>query len=139
MKLKYRSRRGVYYLRFRAKKIRTGSCLECARRIVPGFRRCQVHILKGRKQNLVCPHCKKPLSPELKTVRHIKVHPICQIERRRLMQRLNWARSSRTSGYIKAHRQAVNRWQTKQKSLGLCIVCHRKVQGEFRRCRLHAQ
>ena len=137
-RLKLKRRRRVYYARFRAKKIGTGSCMDCARRVFPGRRKCLIHLAKTRQENPICLHCKKRLPPELRTYRHIRVHPICQAERRRLMQRLNWARSSRTPGYVRAHRKAVKRWQAKQRRLGLCLVCHRKVKGETRRCRLHA-
>lgn len=136
MKLKFRRRRPVYYARFRAKKIRTGSCMECARRIVPGYMRCQVHIEKHRQKNLLCLHCKKPLPEEMRTSRHIRVHPICQGDRRRLMQRLNWARSKRPASYVKSHRAAVNRYRARHRKRGLCELCPRKSKA-ISRCSRH--
>ncbi len=138
-RLKLKRRRRVYYVRFREKKIRTGTCLECIRWVVPGFRRCLFHLRKHRQKGLLCLHCKKQLPEEVRSSRHIRVHPACSDERRRLMQRLNWKRSERPASYLVSHRKAVNRWQAKHKRLGLCVVCHRKVQGKTRRCRLHAQ
>lgn len=137
-RLKLKRRRRVYYLRFTAKKIRLGICLECARWIAPGFRRCLVHLRKHRQKGLLCLHCKRPVPDELRSYRHIRVHPACSDENRRRMQRLNWARSERPASYVKSHRAAVKRWQAKQRRLGLCLVCHRKVKGKTRRCRVHA-
>lgn len=139
MNLKFRRRRPVYYARFRAKKIRTGTCLECARRIVTGFRRCQFHIEKHRVRFATCIHCKRRIGPEFrKRVRLPRVHPACQGDRRRLMQRLNWARSERPASYLKSHRAAVKRYQAKHRKRGLCQICPRKSKTRSR-CLRHEQ
>ncbi len=143
MKLKFRRRRPIYYARFRAKKIRTGTCLECARRIVSGFRRCQVHIEKHRLRFATCIHCKRRIGPEFRgwvraRFRLPRVHPTCQADRRRLMQRLNWARSERPASYLKSHRAAVRRYQAKHRKRGLCEICPRKSKPRSR-CSRHQQ
>ncbi len=137
MRLKFRRRRPIYYARFRAKKIRTGSCMECARRIVPGYRRCQIHIEKRRLRSVICIHCKRRIGSEFRTrVRLPRVHPACQGERRRLMQRLNWNRSKRPRSYVRSHREAVNRYQERHRKLGLCEICPRKSKERWR-CSRH--
>lgn len=137
MKLKFRRRRPIYYARFRAKKIRTGTCLMCARRVVPGRRRCQVHIEKYRLKFVICIHCKRRVGSEFRTrVRIPRVHPACRDERRRLMQRLNWNRSERPASYVKSHRKAVNRYRARHRKLGICELCPRKVKSGGR-CRRH--
>lgn len=135
-RLKLKRRRRVYYVRFREKKIRTGTCLECIRWVVPGFRRCLFHLRKHRQKGLLCLHCKKQLPEEVRSSRHIRVHPACSDERRRLMQRLNWNRSKRPRSYVRSHREAVNRYQERHRKLGLCEICPRKSKERWR-CSRH--
>lgn len=136
MKLKFRRRRPIYYARFRDKKIRTGSCMLCARRVVPGRRRCPFHIAKYRLPFAICVHCKRRIGPEFRTeIRLPRVHPACQVDQRLRMQRLNWNRNDRPASYIKSHLAAVIRYQKRHRARGLCEICPRRTT--LRRCRLH--